>query len=179
MVKREAKIRPRWLPKAFFLSSLSSILWFPSPVWSQITQIPLTLDRQPNEEFNAFVQRATVLSTETLKQRFESNQDLNQLRVVVMGVNHGEIAPLLAVTMSREQWRRFRDASPYIRYFPDSQALLNFQVPSLPSTNSSSPSATATPAPTSAPAPGLTQPTFPPTAPEGSTPFPVNPNTNP
>ncbi len=165
MVKREAKIRPRLLQKAVFWGSLSSMVLSPSPVWSQITQIPLTLYRQPNEEFNTFVQRATVLTSETLKQGFENNKNLNQLRVVVMGVNNGDVAPLLAVTMSREQWRGSGDVSPHINYFPDSQALLNFQ----------------TPPPLSAPssAPALAQPPLPSTPPGGSNPSPVDSNTNP
>ncbi|MFM8295574.1 MAG: hypothetical protein ACKN9E_13640 [Microcystaceae cyanobacterium] len=142
------------LQKAVFWGFFGGILLFPSLVWSQVTQIPLTLYRQPNEEFNAFVQRARVLTTETLKQRFERDQDLNQLRVVVMGVNNGDVAPLLAVTMSREQWRSAGNASPYISYFPDSQALLNFQGPPLPTeANSPSPAMTETPSPSKAPAP--------------------------
>ncbi|MFM7576784.1 MAG: hypothetical protein ACKO5Q_07590, partial [Microcystaceae cyanobacterium] len=142
------------LQKAVFWGFFGGILLFPSLVWSQVTQIPLTLYRQPNEEFNAFVQRARVLTTETLKQRFERDQDLNQLRVVVMGVNNGDVALLLAVTMSREQWRSAGNASPYISYFPDSQALLNFQGPPLPTeANSPSPAMTETPSPSKAPAP--------------------------
>lgn len=154
MVKRAAKSRPRLLQNAIFWGSLSSILLVPSLVWSQVTQIPLTLYRQPNEEFNTFVRRATALTTETLKQGFESHQNLNQLRVVVMGVNNGDVAPLLAVTMSREQWRSAGNASPYISYFPDSQALLNFQGPPPPTeANSPSPAMTETPSPSKAPAP--------------------------
>ncbi|MFM7579801.1 MAG: hypothetical protein ACKO5Q_23080, partial [Microcystaceae cyanobacterium] len=90
----------------------------------------------------------------SLKQRFERDQDLNQLRVVVMGVNDKEVAPLLAITISREQWRSSGDASPYISYFPDSQALLNFQGPPPPTeANSLSPAMTETPSPSKAPAP--------------------------
>ena len=154
----KTKLRQAWtIPKLFSLSGLVSLSlgcggWFTvvtvalvdSPVAiAQISQIPLTLSREPDETYPSFVQRATNLVATRLKNDFTKNSSLNQLRLVVIGQNNGNIAPVLSVNMSRQQWRSNPNPQPLINYFPDSELLLGFDAP-VPAT-----ATTSTPAPMS------------------------------
>ncbi|MGL5033302.1 MAG: hypothetical protein ACRC6M_05825 [Microcystaceae cyanobacterium] len=117
--------------QAFFLGILGLALgpFWPQIAQSQVLQLTPTLSRQQNEEFDGFVQRAIALTATTLKKRFATDKNLNQLRVVVIGENNGSVAPLLQITISRQQWLSNKNPEPYIDYFPDSQALLDLQTP--------------------------------------------------
>jgi len=172
----KTKFRQAWaIPKLFSLSGLVSLSlgcgWLSldfinSPVAiAQISQIPLTLSREPEETYPNFVQRATNLVATRLKNDFSKNSSLNELRIVVIGQNNGNIAPVLSVNMSRQQWLNNPNPQPLINYFADSEFLLGFDVP-VPATTT-----TSTPAPTTPPAetPSPTQ----------SPPANVSPNNNP
>ncbi len=119
-------------------------------VIAQIPQIPLTLSREANETYLSFVQRATNLVTTRLGNNFSQNSSLNQVRIVVIGENNGNVAPVLSVNMSRQQWLNNPNPEPLINYFPDSQFLLGFDTPA-PATPQKSP--TPTPSPVSQPNP--------------------------
>ena len=84
----KTKLRQAWtIPKLFSLSGLVSLSlgcggWFTvvtvalvdSPVAiAQISQIPLTLSREPDETYPNFVQRATNLVATRLKNDFTKN----------------------------------------------------------------------------------------------------------
>jgi hypothetical protein len=173
----KTKLRQAWtIPKLFSLSGLVSLSlgcggWFTvalvdSPVAiAQISQIPLTLSRQPDETYPSFVQRATTLVASRFKNDFSKNSSLNELRIVVIGQNNGNIAPVLSVNMSRQQWLNNPNPQPLINYFADSEFLLGFDTPVAPIPQ------TATPVPTtpSAETPSPTQ----------SPPANVSPNNNP
>ena len=140
----KTKLRQAWMiPKFFSLSCFASLSlgcagWFTvalvdSPVAiAQISQIPLTLSREPDETYPNFVQRATTLVTARLKNDFSKNSSLNELRIVVIGQNNGNIAPVLSVNMSRRQWLNNPNPQPLINYFSDSEFLLGFDVPVAP-----------------------------------------------
>ncbi|MFM7441162.1 MAG: hypothetical protein ACKO2V_21630 [Snowella sp.] len=99
---------------------------------AQISQIPLTLSREPDETYPNFVQRATTLLTTRLKNDFSKNSSLNEVRIVVIGQNNGNIAPVLSVNMSRRQWLNNPNPQPLINYFSDSEFLLGFDAPVAP-----------------------------------------------
>ena len=130
------------IPKFFSLSCFASLSlgcgWLSldlinSPVAiAQISQIPLTLSREPDETYPNFVQRATTLVTTRLKNDFSKNSSLNEVRIVVIGQNNGNIAPVLSVNMSRRQWLNNPNPQPLINYFSDSEFLLGFDAPVAP-----------------------------------------------
>ncbi|MEB3122049.1 MAG: hypothetical protein VKL41_12600 [Snowella sp.] len=140
----KTKLRQAWIiPKFFSLSCFASLTlgcggWFTvvlvdSPVAiAQISQIPLTLSREPDETYPNFVQRATRLVTTRLKNDFSKNSSLNEVRIVVIGQNNGNIAPVLSVNMSRRQWLSNPNPQPLINYFSDSEFLLGFDAPVAP-----------------------------------------------
>lgn len=132
-----------------FAIALGGLILASPSVFAQVAQLPLSISRSTNENFDGFVQRATTLTTSTLKNRFEREKSLNQLRVVVIGENDGAVAPVLAVTMSRQQWLSNPHPEPLINYFPDSKSLLGFDTPTPPvdlsTPQPSSPNAAPTP----------------------------------
>ena len=161
---------------------LGFLLFWPAIAFSQILQIPLTLSRQANEEFDVFVQRATALSATTLKKRFETDKTLNQVRIVVIGENNGQVTPVLQVTMSRQQWLSDKNPEPYISYFPDSKKLLDFQAPQPSPSPDAANSGTASPAPAPSPNDNLSpspQPSPLLNAPLPTAPFPNTPGNAP
>ena len=163
----KTKFRQAWaIPKLFSLSGLVSLGlgcggWFivalvDSPVAiAQISQIPLTLSRQPDETYPSFVQRATTLVASRLKNDFSKNSSLNELRIVVIGQNNGNIAPVLSVNMSRQQWLSNPNPQPLINYFADSEFLLGFDAPVAPVAPTPQ---TAIDAPTNPPTPSNASP---------------------
>jgi hypothetical protein len=120
-------------------------------VIAQISQIPLTLSREPDETYPSFVQRATTLVATRLKNDFSKNSSLNELRIVVIGQNNGNIAPVLSVNMSRQQWLNNPNPQPLINYFADSEFLLGFDTPVAPIPQTSTPVPTTPPAETPSP----------------------------
>jgi len=158
----KTKLRQAWaIPKLFSLSGLVSLSlgcgclsldFINSPVAiAQISQIPLTLSREPDETYLSFVQRATTLVTTRLKNDFSKNSSLNELRIVVIGQNNGNIAPVLSVNMSRQQWLNNPNPQPLINYFADSEFLLGFDAPVAPIPQTSTPVPTTPPAETPSP----------------------------
>ena len=172
----KTKLRQAWIiPKFFSLSCFASLCcggWFTvalvdsTVAISQISQIPLTLSREPDETYPNFVQRATTLVATRLKNDFSQNSSLNELRIVVIGQNNGNIAPVLSVNMSRQQWLSNPNPEPLISYFPDSQFLLGFDVPApvTPKTSTTAPTnpSAETPSPTQAPPPNVSPSNNPP-----------------
>jgi hypothetical protein len=162
----KTKFRQAWaIPKLFSLSGLVSLSlgcgWLSmdfinSPVAiAQISQIPLTLSREPDETYPSFVQRATNLVATRFKNDFSKNSSLNELRIVVIGQNNGNIAPVLSVNMSRQQWLNNPNPQPLINYFADSEFLLGFDAPVAPIPQTATPVPTTPPAETPPPNPSL------------------------
>jgi hypothetical protein len=193
----KTKLRQAWtIPKLFSLSCLGSLSlycggWFtvalvdsPAAI-AQISQIPLTLSRQPDETYPSFVQRATTLVGTRLKNDFSKNSSLNELRIVVIGQNNGNIAPVLSVNMSRQQWRSNPNPEPLINYFADSEFLLGFDTPVAPIPQTSTPAPTNSTTETSPPNPSPPSNSSPPNNPPSSADSlppevetPTNPPTN-
>jgi hypothetical protein len=190
----KTKFRQAWaIPKLFSLSGLVSLSlgcggWFTvalvdSPVAiAQISQIPLTLSREPDETYPNFVQRATTLVTTRLKNDFSKNSSLNELRIVVIGQNNGNIAPVLSVNMSRQQWLNNPNPQSLINYFADSEFLLGFDTPVAPIPQTATPVPTTpsaeTPSPTQSPPPNVSPSNNPP-LPAMTSPPEVETPTNP
>jgi hypothetical protein len=192
----KTKFRQAWaIPKLFSLSGLVSLSlgcgWLSmdfinSPLAiAQISQIPLTLSREPDETYPSFVQRATTLVATRLKNDFSKNSSLNELRIVVIGQNNGNIAPVLSVNMSRQQWLNNPNPQPLINYFADSEFLLGFDTPVPATATTSTPApmspAAETPSPTQSPPPNVSpsnNPPLPVITPPPEVETPTNPPTN-
>jgi hypothetical protein len=188
----KTKFRQAWaIPKLFSLSGLVSLSlgcggWFtvilvdsPAAI-AQISQIPLTLSREPDETYPSFVQRATTLVASRFKNDFSKNSSLNELRIVVIGQNNGNIAPVLSVNMSRRQWLNNPNPQPLINYFADSEFLLGFDAPVAPppQTAIAAPTNPSTPPPDPSPPSNSSPPNNPPSSVE-SFPSEVDTPTNP
>jgi hypothetical protein len=70
------------------------------------------------------VAQAESLLSEAISRQFNQNPNLSTVQVDVVGDRHGEIIPLLTVTVSRTQWQANPQVSAWSRYYSASYALL-------------------------------------------------------
>ncbi|NJO72329.1 MAG: hypothetical protein HC833_00240 [Leptolyngbyaceae cyanobacterium RM1_406_9] len=73
---------------------------------------------------NALIAQAESLLGEAIDRQFSQNANLSTLQVDVVGDRHGEMIPVLTVTVSRTQWQANPQVSAWSRYYNASYALL-------------------------------------------------------
>lgn len=73
---------------------------------------------------SVLIAQAESLLGEAISRQFSQNADLSTLQVDVVGDRHGEIIPVLTVTVSRAQWQANPQVSAWSRYYNASYALL-------------------------------------------------------
>jgi hypothetical protein len=106
----------------FFSGILMTGVAFASP-----TEVNLSIKRQQSENYEQFVQRAETLAKNTVQQRFQNNQALEEVRVLVVGENQGAIAPVLTVQVNRDNWNHDPRIERWQNTFPHSKDLLGFE----------------------------------------------------
>jgi hypothetical protein len=73
---------------------------------------------------STLIAQAESLLGEAISRQFSQNANLSTLQVDVVGDRHGEIIPVLTVTVSRAQWQANPQVSAWSRYYSASYALL-------------------------------------------------------
>ncbi|MEG3436437.1 hypothetical protein V0288_04840 [Pannus brasiliensis CCIBt3594] len=127
------------------------------------TAINLPVAVQRGESYQGLLARASKLAGETIGQRFQQNTAIDRVNVLVTAENQGEIAPLLSVNVSRQDWNGNPNVQRWARVFPFGKDLLGF------GGSSSSPS--SPPPPPSATTGAAASPPSPPAkTPPGNTP---------
>lgn len=96
--------------------------------WAIPSEVNLSLKRQETENYEQFMQRAQTLASNTIQQRFKNNQ-LEEVRVVVIGESKGAIAPILTVEVNRNNWNTDPSIKRWQNDFPFSRELLGFEQP--------------------------------------------------
>lgn len=136
-------------------SCLSLPILMPPPAQAYVARMEITLDRQPDESYDTLLRRAEAAARAAAQRGFDRDVLVSELSIIVMAQNRGLMAPVLALQVSRMQWRNRPDSTLWITYFRTARELLGF---------SSSP--------TSPPPAGTTGATPPPTAPTSTVPAP-------
>ncbi|BAT55274.1 unknown protein [Nostoc sp. NIES-3756] len=136
------------------------LLLFPVPVWlvteiafPQIVQaytarVDLTIDRLPDEGYEAILRRAEMAARAAAQRSFDKDILVTDISVYISVQSYGAIAPVLLLDVSRQQWRTRPDPQRWATYFKSAQSLLLFNNPQ----NSANPAAAVT-IPTTAPNP--------------------------
>ncbi|MEB3358972.1 MAG: hypothetical protein VKK04_19760 [Synechococcales bacterium] len=99
------------------------------------------VERNANEGYEAFVQRATALATVTLQQQF-ADPSRTEAQVTLIGQSNTAVAPLLTVGVTRSNWLTRPDAQSWARTYPEARQLLGFATDA-PAANVSAPAAIA------------------------------------
>ncbi len=95
-------------------------------VAQQAGRVDVAINRQQEESFASFLQRAEAVAQSTAQQSFSQNPQLNQLQIHIIGENAGLVAPLLSLEVSRSQWQSQPQVQAWSTRFGDSRVLLGF-----------------------------------------------------
>ena len=130
-------------------------------VFAQSTvNLPITVKR--GESYEGLLTRASQLAEKTIISRFNQQQGLNKIDLLITAEKSGAIAPLLSVKVSRQDWFGHPNIQRWANVFPFGKALLGFSSPA-PVVTPKSPPATVNPTPSPTASPTAT--TLPPALP--------------
>jgi|GEM_PF-2757193 len=143
-------------------SCLCLPLLVPAPAQAYVARMEITLDRQPEESYDTLLRRAEAAARAAAQRGFDRDVLVSELSIVILAQNRGLTAPILALQVSRTQWRSRPDSGLWITYFRTARKLLGFETGPAPATASGAtpPAPAATPAP--APPAATTSPAPPP-----------------
>ncbi|HEY9853062.1 MAG TPA: hypothetical protein V6D28_26565 [Leptolyngbyaceae cyanobacterium] len=120
------------------LLALGGSIWLPTSANAQTTpnrpvpratqpgiaQLSLTLDRQPNENYDTLVGRAEAAARNIALRTFNQNPGVRGVNITVLGQNEGSIAPLLSLEVNRQNWASRPNTQLWSTYFKTSRSLL-------------------------------------------------------
>lgn len=101
-------------------------------------QLNLTLSSQENQNFQTLVQEAEALAKKSIQQTFQSNPEITDLSVNILGEHYGQLVPLLSVKVSQPNWQKDPRIQPWTKYFGNAAQLLGFVKYSQPASTSQS-----------------------------------------
>ncbi|MCA2654442.1 MAG: hypothetical protein IM473_00735 [Microcystis sp. M015S2] len=125
-------------------------------VFAQST-VNLTIAVQQGESYEGLLTRASQLAEKTIISRFNQQQGINKIDLLITAEKSGAIAPLLSVKVSRQDWFGHPNIQRWANVFPFGKALLGFSSPA-PVVTPKSPPAAVNPTPSPAPSPSATTP---------------------
>jgi hypothetical protein len=99
---------------------------------AQTTKIDLPVRVQKGESYQGLLARASKLAENTIERRFQGNSQSDRVNLIVTAEKEGEIAPLLSVNVSRQDWRGNPNLQRWANVFPFGKDLLGFGTPPLP-----------------------------------------------
>ena len=114
------------------------LLLFPVPVWfvtemvfpgivrAYTARVDLTIDRLPDETYEAVLRRAEMAARAAAQRSFDKDILVTDISVYVTVQSYGAIAPILLLDVSRQQWRNRPDPQRWATYFRSTQSLLGF-----------------------------------------------------
>lgn len=122
----------------------------PPAAQAYTARVNLNLDRRANESYDTLLRRAEAAARAAAQRAFDNDILATEVSVIVAGQNSGLIVPILALEVSRADWRRRPDPQQWATYYSNADLLLGISQPAI-----------AAPAPAPAPVPVPT-PTAPP-----------------
>ncbi len=104
----------------------------PQSVQAYVARVDLGIDRLPNESYDSMVRRAELISRAAAQRTFDKDILATEASVMVVGRNAGAEAPILTLTVTREQWRSRPDPQRWATYYRNSLGLLRVPASSVP-----------------------------------------------
>lgn len=89
-------------------------------------RVEISLDRQQNETYQDLVSRAETTASTIIQRSFDQDILMKKVSVMIMGQNHGEIAPVLFLAVNRDQWSSEPSVQRWVTYFRSARSLLGF-----------------------------------------------------
>jgi hypothetical protein len=127
----------------------------PQSVQAYTARVDLAIDSLPEENYETILRRAEAAARAAAQRSFDQDILVTDVSVIVTAQNYGAIAPVLALEVSRPQWRNRPDPHVWATYFKTARSLLFFGRDSTTTNSPPTVPATPTPAPQPAPTPDL------------------------
>ncbi|TRU91639.1 MAG: hypothetical protein EWV76_03580 [Microcystis novacekii Mn_MB_F_20050700_S1] len=137
------------------LTLLTGIIAVDVVLAQSTVNLPITVKQ--GESYEGLLTRASQLAEKTIISRFNQQQGLNKIDLLITAEKSGAIATLLAVKVSRQDWFGNPNIQRWTNVFPFGKALLGFSSPA-PVVTPKSPPAAVNPTPSPAPSPSATTP---------------------
>ncbi|WP_414527374.1 hypothetical protein [Nodularia chucula] len=121
----------RIFPLAVLLLSPIS-LWIlteaisPQMVRAYTARLDLQIERMTDESYEATLRRAEGVARAAAQRSFDQDILATDVSVVITVESYGAIAPILALEVSRQQWRSRPDPRRWATYFKTTRSLLLF-----------------------------------------------------
>jgi len=127
----------RTFPLIFLLLSPVSVWIITETIFPQIVQaytarVDLTIDRLPDEGYEAILRRAEMTARAAAQRSFDQDILVTDVSVIISVQSYGAIAPILTLGVSRQQWRTRPDPRRWATYYKYARSLLRFEQPSTP-----------------------------------------------
>ncbi|MBD2387384.1 hypothetical protein [Cylindrospermum sp. FACHB-282] len=116
--------------QAGFLLLFTLPLWLateaiaPQIVRAETARVDLAFDRLPDENYETILRRAEAAARAAAQRSFDQDILVTDVSIIVSVQNFGAIAPVLALEVSRPQWRSRPDPLRWVTYFKTSRSLL-------------------------------------------------------
>ena len=128
-------------------------LWFlteavaPQVVRAYTATADLAIDRLPGENYETLLRRSEAAARAAVQRSFDQDILATDVSVMVSVQNYGAVAPVLELTVSRQEWRTRPDPQRWATYFRSSRELLYFGENStnFPTANQTTPGAANSP----------------------------------
>ncbi|WP_375500864.1 hypothetical protein [uncultured Nostoc sp.] len=96
----------------------------PRFVRAYTARVDLAIDRLPDENYETVLRRAEAAARASAQRSFDQDILVTDVSIIVSVQNNGSIAPVLALDVSRPQWRSRPDAQNWATYFKTARSLL-------------------------------------------------------
>lgn len=163
------------------VSWLSVALVQPQTALAYTARVDVSVISQTDETYENFLRRAEGVARAAAQRGFDGDILVTEVEVTIVGEHNGAIAPVLLLSVSRQDWKNRPDTQYWATYFSNSKLLLNFEPPILPpqaipatpvtpEAPPLQPQAAPSPTPAPTPAPNSASPPPPATGPNGQPP---------
>ncbi|MDB9372136.1 hypothetical protein [Nodularia sphaerocarpa] len=107
----------------------------PQLVRAYTARVDLNIVRMADESYETVLRRAEAVSRAAAQRSFDQDILATDVYVIVTVESYGAIAPVLALEVSRQQWRTHPDPQRWATYFKTARSLLLFDTKPAISTN--------------------------------------------
>lgn len=113
----------------------SSLLMVSLPALAQVrtinpaSSLTITLESEAFQPFSALKQSAMELAQRSAEQWFRQNPQATNVVITILGDRNGQLAPILTIAVTREQWQQTRNVAQWARVFDNAEILLGFLEP--------------------------------------------------
>ncbi len=101
----------------------------PAMVQASPTRVDVTLDVLDNETFDLLLRRAEAVARAAAQRSFDREILITEVNVVIAARKGNNLAPILSLQVTRENWRDRPDPRVWSTYYRISRRLLNLESP--------------------------------------------------